>query len=145
MTLFQSLENSHKSVILEHDNFTFYNADTLFIWMAKDIIFYHYCNEVDSKGLLDRTLFFLFRKGVPPLLTVSVTVLDVLGLSVGLDLLSSDFSLFVFVFVFGLLTDLDLDFGLGLGFTVLMKKYARYKFRNGFGLQLTGTILSYFV
>jgi len=39
----------------------------------------------------------------------------------------------------------DLDFGLGLGFTVLMKKYARYKFRNGFGLQLTGTILSYFV
>jgi hypothetical protein len=68
------------------------------------------------------------------LLNVSV-VLNLLGLSVGLDLLSRDFSFFVF----GLLTGLDLDFGLGLGFTVPMSKY-RYKFRNGFEIQLTATI-----
>ena len=84
------------------------------------IMFYRNCNEVDSKLLLDLTLFFLFRKGVPPLLTVSVTVLDFLGLSIGLDLLLRDFAFFFF----GLLTCLGLDFGLGLGFTVLMKKYA---------------------
>ena len=62
-------------------------------------------------------------------------------LNLGLDLLSRDF-LFL---VFGFFTGRDLDFGLGLGFTVLMKKYARYKFRYGFGLKLTGTILSHFV
>jgi hypothetical protein len=82
------------------------------------IILYCKCNEVDSKPLLDRTLFFLFRKGVPPLLTVSVTVLNLLGLSVVLDLLSRDFSSFVFGLLSGLGLDLDLDFGLALAFTV---------------------------
>jgi hypothetical protein len=71
---------------------------------------------------------------MPPLLIVSVV--PNLGLSVGLDLLSRDFSFFVF----GLLTGLDLDFGLGLGFTVPMSKYTRYKFRNGIEIQLTATI-----
>ena len=61
------------------------------------IMFYRNCNEVDSKLLLDLTLFFLFRKGVPPLLTVSVTVLDFLGLSIGLDLLLRDFAFFSLV------------------------------------------------
>lgn len=64
-----------------------------------------------------------------------MTVLDILGLSVGLDLLLRDFSFFVF----GLLTRLGLDFGLGLGFTVSMSKYTRYKFPNSFVLQLTAT------
>ena len=73
---------------------------------------YGNCNEVDFKLLLERTFFFLFRKGVPPLLTVSVTVLD---------LLSRDFPFFVFGLLFPL--DLDLDFGVDLGFTVLMSKY----------------------
>ena len=93
--------------------------------MAQTAQSYGNCNEVDSKLLLDRTLFFLFRKGVPPLLTVSVTVLDFLALSIGLDLLSRDFRIFVFGFGFALVTrvDLDLDFGLGLDFTVPMSKY----------------------
>jgi hypothetical protein len=34
---------------------------------------------------------------------------------------------------------------LGLGITVLLSKYARYKFRNGFDLELPATILFYFV
>jgi hypothetical protein len=75
-----------------------------------------------------RTLFFLFRKGVPPLLNVSVTVLYV-GLRG------------FFFFVFGFITDLDLDFGLGLGFMVPANRYTRYRFRNGFDLQ-SHTILS---
>jgi hypothetical protein len=67
-----------------------------------------------------------------------VTVLKA-GLTVRLVLLLSGFSLFVFVFFTGLGLDLDLD--LDFGFTVPVNKYTRYKFRNGFDLQLH-TILS---
>ena len=73
------------------------------------------------------------------MLNVSVTVLNV-GLTVGIDLLLSGLSFFVLGFFTDL--DLDLDFGLGLGFTVPVNKYTRYKFRNGFDLQLH-TILSH--
>ncbi|MGA8483995.1 MAG: hypothetical protein WB706_06295, partial [Nitrososphaeraceae archaeon] len=45
--------------------------------------------------LTDRTLFLLFRKGIPHLVSVSVIVLN-LGLSVGLDLPSRDFFFVVF-------------------------------------------------
>jgi hypothetical protein len=83
-------------------------------------------HKLDST-LSTRTLFFLFRKGVPPLLNVSVTVLYV-GLIVRLDLLLRDFSFFDLGFITDLDLDLDLDFGLGLGFTVLTNKHTRYRF-----------------
>jgi hypothetical protein len=70
------------------------------------------------RSLSIRTLFFLFRKGVPPLLNVSVSVLNT---GVGFAFFVTDL-------------DLDLDFGLGLGFTVPVNKYTRYRFRNGFDL-----------
>ena len=75
---------------------------------------------------------------MPPLLNVSVTVLNV-GLTLGLDLLLRGFPFFVFGFFTGL--DFDFGFDLGLGFTVPVNKYTRYKFRIGFNLQLH-TILS---
>jgi hypothetical protein len=67
-----------------------------------------------SVTLSARTLFFLFRKGEPLFLNVSVTVFN-LVFSLGLDLLTRAF------FGFDLLTGLDLDFGLGLDFTVPQK------------------------
>ena len=100
-----------------------------------------------SLPFTDRTLFLLFRKGVPPLVSVSVMVLN-FGLSVRLNVPSGDFFFVAFVLVLVLVLvlltggDLDLDFDLGLGFTVPMNKYARYKFRNGFDLQLPATFYS---
>ena len=49
--------------------------------------------------LTARTLFLLFRKGLPPLVSVSVIVLN-FGLSVGLDVISRDFFFVAFTFVF---------------------------------------------
>ena len=70
------------------------------------------------------------------------------GLSVRIYVPSGDFFFVAFVLVLVLVLvlltggDLDLDFDLGLGFTVPMNKYARYKFRNGFDLQLPATFYS---
>lgn len=87
--------------------------------------------------LSTRTLFFVFKNGVPPLLNVSVTVLYV-AFPVDLDLLLSGFSFFPFGFV----TFLDWDFGLDLGFTVLINTYySRYRFQKGFDLRSNTMLL----